>query len=85
MDAFRVSSGFALGMRTLRASLIRWKCGVLGFRVVYGFQPEVGAMKSASAVDVPSDRRPKRQKNVKLPADAVHVPDVLEPKWSIRI
>jgi len=37
-------------------------------------------MKSESAVDVPSIRRQKRQKNVKLLADAVQVPAVVELK-----
>jgi hypothetical protein len=44
-----------------------------------GSQPEVEAMKSASAVDLLSDLREKRRKVVDLISDLVHVPTTLKP------
>src|SRR4029077_488043 len=56
-----------------------WQFGVFRLKVMYRTQPEFEAMKSASAVDLPSDLREKRRKFVDLISDRVHVPTALKP------
>jgi hypothetical protein len=54
-----------------------WHFGVFRLKMMYRTQPEVEAMKSASAVDLPSDLREKRRKFADLISDRVHVPTAL--------